>query len=74
MTKEIEKKVIDIVKKSISSGKTIDINTSSENNERWDSLAQIRIITLLENQFSNIKTSDIEELKSVTEIIKYLKK
>ena len=74
MTKEIEKKVIDIVKKSISSGKTIDINTSSENNERWDSLAQIRIITLLENQFSNIKTSDIEELKSVKEIIKYLKK
>jgi|DEB0MinimDraft_10_1074344.scaffolds.fasta_scaffold425400_1 acyl carrier protein len=55
--------------------KSIELTTSSESTDRWDSLAHINIIVDLEKHFNiKIKTSEIEKLNSVSNIIEYIKK
>ena len=74
MKTDIEKKVIEIVSKSINFSQKIDINSSNKNVKKWDSLAHLNIIIMLENEFSEIKSSDIAELTSIRKIIDYIKK
>lgn len=52
----------------------IDIETSMHNLSKWDSLAQVKIISKIEKKFKKIKTSDLLELTSVKDIVNYLNK
>tara|TARA_B100000787_G_scaffold66417_1_gene48748 strand:- start:13540 stop:13890 length:351 start_codon:yes stop_codon:yes gene_type:complete len=71
----------DIIISSISkvlkvSKKKININSGSENMESWDSLAQLSILSELDNKTKG-KVFEIQEMStasSVKEIIKVLKK
>lgn len=74
MKKDIEQKVIEIVSKATNFSQDIDINSSDKNIKKWDSLAQVNIVIMLEKEFLKIKNSDIAELKSVKKIVDYLKK
>ena len=65
-----KKKIIEIVSRHTKvSSKKIDDNSSTENIETWDSLAQLRIILELEN-ITNIKvpTSSYGNYNSVEKI------
>ncbi len=68
-----EKKIIDAVSKVLSlQTNEIDLNTNSDNCLKWDSLAQINIIISLEKIFNKkVKTSEINNLKSIKNLIKY---
>ena len=44
------------------------------NLSKWDSLAQVKIISKIEKKFKKIKTSDLLELTSVKDIVNYLNK
>ena len=72
------KKNIDIVKKIIAKATQekvdkITYNTKSEDIMRWDSLAQIKILNLLEENFNKkINTTKASSLKSVKEICEFL--
>lgn len=65
-----KKKIIEIVSRHTKvSSKKIDDNSSTENIETWDSLAQLRIILELEN-ITNIKvpTSSYGDYNSIEKI------
>ena len=52
----------------------IDLNSSTETIDRWDSLAHINIIVDIEKKFNiKIKTTKVSELNSVNSIIQFLK-
>ena len=52
----------------------INLNTSTETLDRWDSLSHINIIVDIEKKFNiKIKTTKVSELNSVQSIIKFLK-
>tara|TARA_B100001964_G_C13805063_1_gene410506 strand:- start:60 stop:287 length:228 start_codon:yes stop_codon:yes gene_type:complete len=73
----MSKKNIEIVRKIISQATGSNINkinyeTNSDDLVRWDSLAQIKIVTLLEKNFKkNINTTKAASLQSVKEICKF---
>ena len=53
----------------------INLETSAETIERWDSLAHINIIVDMEKNFNvQIKTAKVVELNSVKSIIQFLDK
>ena len=67
-----KKKIIEIVSRHTKvSSKKIDDNSSTENIETWDSLAQLRIILELEN-ITNVKvpTSSYGNYNSIEKISK----
>lgn len=72
------KKNINIVKKIIAQATEekidkITYDTRSEDLMRWDSLAQIKILNLLEKNFDKkINTTKAASLKSVKEICEFL--
>lgn len=68
----IEKEVIEIVKKAINGSENIDLDSSNKNIKKWDSLAHIKIVMMIEKKYKKIKTSDISELDSVKKIISFL--
>lgn len=52
---------------------TVDINSSIENTEEWDSFAHVLIMIELKSEFGlNIKQEDFEELGSVKKIIEFV--
>lgn len=73
MKNNIEKEVIEIVSKAINGSQNINLESSNKNVKRWDSLAQVNIIIMLEKKYKKIKASDISELDSVKKIIDYIK-
>lgn len=68
----IEKEVIEIVRKAINGSENIDLDSSNKNIKKWDSLAHIKIVMMIEKKYKKIKTSDISELDSVKKIISFL--
>jgi acyl carrier protein len=69
-----QKKIIEVIKK-VTKNK-IDINSSSKNTENWDSLAQLNILTMLDDKLDG-KIFTIKEMASadsVKKIILLLKK
>ena len=51
----------------------MNLETSAQNTERWDSLAHINIIIDLEKEFNiKINTAKVAELDSVNSIVQYL--
>ena len=73
MKNNIEKEVIEIVSKAINGSQNINLESSNKNVKRWDSLAQVNIIIMLEKKYKKIKASDISELDTVKKIIDYIK-
>tara|TARA_B100000963_G_scaffold356933_1_gene378072 strand:+ start:2843 stop:3073 length:231 start_codon:yes stop_codon:yes gene_type:complete len=54
---------------------SVNLDTSAQNTERWDSLAHINIIIDLEKEFNiKINTAKVAELDSVNSIVQYLNK
>lgn len=68
----IEKEVIEIVSKAIKGSENIDLDSSNKNIKKWDSLAHVNIVMMIEKKYKKIKTSDISELDSVKKIISFL--
>ncbi len=69
-----QKKIIEVIKK-VTKNK-IDINSSSKNTNNWDSLAQLNILTMLDDKLDG-KIFTIKEMASadsVKKIILLLKK
>jgi acyl carrier protein len=52
----------------------INLNSSMKNINKWDSMAQIKIILELEKRIDKINSSELVNLTSIKEIIKYLDK
>ena len=69
-------KIIKIIAKQTRTKKElINLETSAETIERWDSLTHIKIIVDIEKDFNlKINTSMIGELNSVKSIIQFLSK
>ena len=70
LNKELLSKIILTVSENLNN-ETIDINSSSSNISKWDSVSHIRIILSLEKKFSKIDNSIIHELNSVKKIYDY---
>lgn len=72
----IEKDILQLVKKSLKTRQKIDINSSSNNVEEWDSVGQLIILSNLDKKLkgatSNI--SSIATANSVKKIVSILKK
>lgn len=72
----IEKDILQLIKKSLKTKQKIDINSSSNNIEEWDSVGQLIILSNLDKKLkgatSNI--SSIATADSVKKIISILKK
>ena len=52
---------------------TVDINSSMENTEEWDSFAHVLIMIELKSEFGiDVKQEDFEELGSVIKIIDFV--
>ena len=70
LNKELLNKIIQIVSDNLNN-ENIDINSSSSNISKWDSVSHIRIILSLEKKFTKIDNSIIHELNSVKKIYNY---
>ena len=71
MTDNLKETVIDVL--STIFEKQADENTSHENEELWDSIAQINIIVTLEEEMGiKIPQEKIPEMNSVKNIIKVI--
>lgn len=73
---KLTKRVIKIISKTLNIDiKDLSESSSSQNIKKWDSLAHIRIILLIEKNFKiKINTSQQAKLNSVKSIISYLSK
>ena len=70
---EIQKLKKIIANKTSSSEENIDINTSMQNLNKWDSMAHLQIIIEIEKKFKKIKSSELMKMTSVKEILNYIK-
>lgn len=70
----MENKVIDVVK-AVLETENVDLNTSQENTENWDSMKQLSIIFELESVFDlSFEPEEIANMKSVKLIIETIQK
>ena len=75
MTDKQTEKIIEIISKVTKiKPKLIDEKSSMKNLLKWDSLAHLQIIEEIEKQFKKeISTSKMNDLNSVSSILKFLK-
>ena len=73
--KNKKEEIIEIISKEIRIDKSLISEESvMEDFPKWDSLAHLNLMEVLEKKFNKkIRTSKIEELKSVKKISKFLK-
>ena len=63
-----QNKIIEIVESALALGKgTIDINSSSDNIEKWDSLGQLSILSSMDELFDG-KIADIPNIASANSV------
>ena len=63
-----QNKIIEVVESALALGKgTIDINSSSDNIEKWDSLGQLSILSTMDELF-NGKIADIPDIASANSV------
>ena len=71
-----QNKIIEVVESALALGKgEIDINSSSDNIEKWDSLGQLSILSSMDELFDG-KIADIPDIanaNSITSIVSLLK-
>lgn len=72
---KLENKILDIINSNLKiKEKITNINTQINTIPEWDSLGNVRIIMELENIFNiSIQFSEIDELKTIEDIIKLVK-
>ena len=71
-----QNKIIGVVESALALGKgTIDINSSSDNIEKWDSLGQLSILSTMDELFNGkiANIPDIASANSVKLIVSLLK-
>ena len=71
-----QNKIIEVVESALALGKgTIDINSSSDNIEKWDSLGQLSILSTMDELFNGkiAEIPDIASANSVKLIVSLLK-
>ena len=71
-----QNKIIEVVESALALGKgTIDINSSSDNIEKWDSLGQLSILSTMDELFNGkiANIPDIASANSVKLIVSLLK-
>ena len=71
---DIEEEIIGIIAKSLEVGE-ININSSVENTEEWDSLGHLSILVSLDKRFNGEvagikKMANIDSVKSILNVIK----
>jgi len=67
--------IIDLLKSMFEDIDTSDFNIDTEfkNNDEWDSVTSLTLITLLDNEFNiSISGEKIKELNTVKDLIKYI--
>ena len=67
--------IIDLLKSMFEDIDTSDfnINTEFKNNDEWDSMTALTLITLLDNEFNiSISGEKIKELNTVKDLINYI--
>ena len=63
-----QNKIIEVVESALALSKgTIDINSSSDNIEKWDSLGQLSILSTMDELF-NGKIADIPDIASANSV------
>jgi len=75
MTNNIEEKIISLVSRSTGiPEKDININSKSNDFDKWDSLANVKIILEIEKMINKrVNVSKMGELTSIKSILNYLK-
>tara|TARA_B100000959_G_scaffold248702_1_gene275817 strand:+ start:510 stop:737 length:228 start_codon:yes stop_codon:yes gene_type:complete len=75
MTNNIEEKIISLVSRSTGiPEKDININSKSNDFDKWDSLANVKIILEIEKIINKrVNVSKMGELTSIKSILNYLK-
>ena len=75
MTNNTEKKIISLVSRSTGiPEKDININSKSNDFDKWDSLANVKIILEIEKMINKrVNVSKMGELTSIKSILNYLK-
>jgi|TARA_Y100000294_G_scaffold159133_1_gene161870 acyl carrier protein len=71
-----QNKIIGVVESALALGKgTIDINSSSDNIEKWDSLGQLSILSKMDELFNGkiAEIPDIANANSIKSIVSLLK-
>ena len=69
----MEEKVLEILKEVLED-ENVNIETSQENNSKWDSLRHLNLIVELESEFDvSFEPEEIAEMSSVKKIIAILK-
>ena len=71
---DIEEEIIGIIAKSLEGGE-ININSSVENTEEWDSLGHLSILVSLDKRFNGEvagikKMANIDSVKSILNVLK----
>ena len=67
--------IIDLLKSMFEDIDTSDfnINTEFKNNDEWDSMTALTLITMLDNEFNiSISGEKIKELNTVKDLINYI--
>ena len=70
-----KEKIIDLLKSMFEDIDTSDFNIDTEfkNNDEWDSMTALTLITLLDNEFNiSISGEKIKELNTVKDLINYI--
>ena len=69
----MEEKVIEILR-DVLGDESVDINTSQQNNPKWDSMAQLNLIVELESSFDlSFEPEEIATMNSVLRVIETIK-
>lgn len=69
----MEEKVLEILK-NVLDDSSVNKNTTSLNNEKWDSMAHINLVTELEMEFGvSFEPEEFPELNTVEKIVSLLK-
>lgn len=69
----MEEKVIEILR-DVLGDESVDINTSQQNNPKWDSMAQLNLIVELESSFDLcFEPEEIATMSSVLRVIETIK-
>jgi acyl carrier protein len=76
ISKKHQADVIKLVAKTLSiNPKVLNINTSSDNLDRWDSLGQVKIIIELQKKYKiKIDNNKVMQLNSILSICKFINK
>ena len=70
-----KEQIIDLLKSMFEDIDTSDFNIDTEfkNNDEWDSMTALTLITLLDNEFNiSISGEKIKELNTVKDLINYI--